>query len=83
MEFILQFLDSPLFGVTLTIGALVFFQILFKNAKNPLLNPFLFAVAGIIAFLKLTGVPYESYAKGGNIVSFSWTGHGSVSRTSL
>jgi len=70
MDFILQFLDSPLFGITLTIGVFVFFQILFKNVKNPLLNPLIFAIIGIITFLKLTGIPYESYAKGGDIVSF-------------
>ena len=70
MEFIFQFLDSPLFGITLTIGALVLFQVLFKNVKNPLLNPLIFAIIGIIAFLKLTGIPYESYAKGGDIIAF-------------
>lgn len=70
MEFILQFLNSPLFGLTLTIGIFVFFQILFKNTKNPLLNPLVFAIIGVIAFLKLTGIPYESYAKGGDILSF-------------
>lgn len=70
MEFFLQFLDSPLFGITLTIGALVLFQVLFKNVKNPLLNPLIFAIIGIIAFLKLTGIPYESYAKGGDIIAF-------------
>ena len=70
MEFLLQFLDSPLFGITLTIGALVLFQVLFKNVKNPLLNPLIFAIIGIIAFLKLTGIPYESYAKGGDIIAF-------------
>lgn len=70
MEFILYFLDSPLFGITLTIGALVLFQMLFKKVKNPLLNPLIFAIVGIIAFLKLTGIPYEIYAKGGDIISF-------------
>ena len=70
MEFLLQFLDSPLFGITLTIGALVLFQVLFKNVKNPLLNPLIFAIIGIIAFLKLTGIPYQSYAKGGDIIAF-------------
>lgn len=70
MEFMLQFLDSPLFGITLTVGALVLFRTLFKNAKNPLLNPLIFAIAGIIAFLKLTGIPYEIYAKGGDILAF-------------
>ncbi|CAM2856197.1 LrgB family protein [Erysipelothrix tonsillarum] len=70
MTLVYQFLDNPLFGVTLTVGALILFQILFKKTKNPLLNPLIFAIIGIIAFLKITGIPYESYAKGGNIISF-------------
>lgn len=70
MTLIYQFLDNPLFGVTLTVGTLILFQILFKKTKNPLLNPLIFAIVGIIAFLKITGIPYESYAKGGNIISF-------------
>ena len=70
MTLVYQFLDNPLFGVTLTVGALILFQVLFKKTKNPLLNPLIFAIIGIIAFLKITGIPYESYAKGGNIISF-------------
>lgn len=70
MEFLLQFLDSPLFGITLTIGVFVFFRMLFKDAKNPLLNPLIFAIVAVIAFLKLTGIPYESYAKGGDMLTF-------------
>lgn len=70
MAFILEFFDTHLFGITLTMGALIFFQFLFKNAKNPLLNPLIFSIITIIAFLKLTGIPYESYAQGGDIISF-------------
>lgn len=69
-DLIFQFLDTPLFGVTLTVGAVVLFQMLFKNTKNPLLNPLIFAIIGIIAFLKITEIPYESYAKGGDIITF-------------
>lgn len=69
-DLIFQFLDTPLFGVTLTVGAVVLFQMLFKNTKNPLLNPLIFAIIGIIAFLKIIEIPYESYAKGGDIITF-------------
>ena len=63
-------LDSPLFGITLTIGAMVLFQLLFRKTHNPLLNPQIFAIIGIIVFLKLTGVTYQTYNQGGQVISF-------------
>ena len=64
------FFANPLFGVTLSVGAMVSFHLLFRNAKSSLLNPMIFSIITIIAFLKLTGIPYESYANGGRVLSF-------------
>ncbi len=64
------FFSNPLFGVTLTVGTMVFFHLLFKKAKSPLLNPMIFSIAAIIAFLRLTGIPYESYENGTKILTF-------------
>ena len=69
-EFMLDFLDTPLFGMVLTIAALLFFLRLFHGKKNPLLNPLIFSIAGVILFLVVTGIPYETYAKGGDYISF-------------
>jgi len=66
----LRFLDTPLFGVSLTIGMLSLFTWLFKNAKSPLLNPLLFSIASIIGLLLALGIPYDTYAKGGAMLSF-------------
>lgn len=62
--------DSPLFGVTLTIGMLVLFQYLFRKTKNPLLNPLVFAIGSIIGILLLFNIPYSSYEKGGQLITF-------------
>lgn len=64
------FFSNPVFGVTLTVGTMLFFYLLFKKAKSPLLNPMIFSIAAIIAFLKLTGIPYESYENGTRILTF-------------
>lgn len=69
-DFFLDFLDNPLFGLVLTIGTLILFLRLFRGKRNPLLNPMVFSIAAIILFLELTGIPYETYAKGGDIISF-------------
>lgn len=69
-EYFLTFFNSPLFGVTITVGAILFFKNMFKNSKNPLLNPLIFSIALIIAFLKITNIPYDMYSKGGDIISF-------------
>lgn len=63
-------LDTPLFGVSLTIGMMVFYTRLFKHARSPLLNPLLFSIASIIGLLLAAGIPYESYEKGGAVLSF-------------
>lgn len=67
----LRFLTaSPLFGVGLTAGTLMFYTFLFRKARTPLLNPLLFTIASIIGFLMAAGIPYENYAKGGEVLSF-------------
>lgn len=61
---------SPLFGILLSVGAMAIFVALFRQGKSPFLNPQVFAILLIIAFLKITGIPYEAYDIGGRIISF-------------
>ncbi len=79
MEAIDRQLNSPLFGITLTILSMVFFQWIGRKAKSPLINPLLFSTASIIAFLSFTGIPLESFQAGGRIMTF-FVGPVSVSR---
>lgn len=63
-------LETPLFGVILTI---LFFNIavfINKKTKNPILNPLLVAIIGIIIFLNISNIPYESFKKGGDSINF-------------
>ncbi|NLX83065.1 MAG: LrgB family protein [Clostridiales bacterium] len=62
--------SSPLFGFTLTIAVMLFYQFIFRGTKTSLLNPVLFSIFSIIAILMLTGIPYEHYHKGASILSF-------------
>ena len=62
--------DTEIFGVILTI---LFFNIgiyIQKKNNNPIFNPLLIAILGIILFLSITKIPYESYKLGGDRINF-------------
>jgi predicted murein hydrolase (TIGR00659 family) len=46
---------------------------LYARTEHPLLNPLLVAMLALIALLKLAGVPYADYDRGGRLLSF-WLG---------
>ncbi|MEF9991387.1 MAG: LrgB family protein [Romboutsia sp.] len=63
-------LDTPIFGIIVTI---LFFNIglyLHKKTKNPLVNPLLVSMVGIIVFLNISKIPYESYKVGADNINF-------------
>ena len=53
--------DTEIFGVILTI-------LFFTN--KPIFKPLLIAILGIILFLSITKIPYESYKLGGDRINF-------------
>lgn len=59
---------SPFFGLTLSALAWCFGNWVRKKTGSILCNPMIFAVGGIILFLVITGIPYEHYAVGGDII---------------
>lgn len=63
-------LQTPIFGIVLTI---LFFNIglyIQKKTKNPILNPLLISILGIILFLNINKIPYENYKIGGDSINF-------------
>lgn len=63
-------LDTPIFGIFLTI---IFFNIgvyIQKKTNLSIMNPLLISIIGIIAFLNLSNIPYESYKKGADTINF-------------
>jgi predicted murein hydrolase (TIGR00659 family) len=62
---------TPLFGLTLTLGAYAAAEALSKRChRHPLANPVLWAVAAIVAVLSLTDTPYQRYFEGAQFVHF-------------
>ena len=63
-------LHTPIFGIIVTV---LFFNIgiyLQKKTKNPIINPLLVAIVGIILFLNITKIPYENYKIGADSINF-------------
>lgn len=65
-----EVLTSKVFSITLTL--LVFYgaQIIYTRWKWALLNPVLITVIVLMAFLKVTRIPYAAYFEGGQVISF-------------
>lgn len=66
-------LDTPFFGVSLTILCFVFGVFLQKKLKVSVLNPLMVCAALIIGILLVFQIPYEKYALGGQYISFFLT----------
>ena len=62
---------TPLLGLTLTLGAYLLGDWIYRRAHmHPLLNPVLFAVVVLVVLLTVTGTPYSTYFEGAQFVHF-------------
>ncbi|MEI6856623.1 LrgB family protein [Psychrilyobacter sp.] len=66
----MELLNSPLFGVCLTIITYIIGLEVYKKFKLPILNPILIALTIIISILLYFKIPLETYKKGGDLISF-------------
>ena len=66
----MDFLSNNYFLVALTFGVYVGFQYLQRRTGLSLLNPILFAIIIVIAFLEITGIDYSTYSEAGGIIEF-------------
>ena len=62
--------SEPVFGITLTLAAYLLGLVIYRKTKSVLLHPMLTALVLIVAFLMLTGISYESYNTGGQLITF-------------
>ena len=66
----MEFLENKYLLLALTFGAFALFKGLQKKTGWVLLNPVLLTIAVLILFLKMTGVSYETYNEGGQLIEF-------------
>lgn len=60
----------PLFGVGLTLVVYALAQLLYRRTRSIWLNPVLMSIATIIGVLLLSGISYEDYSRGGDLILF-------------
>lgn len=66
----MEFLENKYLLLTLTFGAFAMFRGLQKKTGWVLLNPILLTMILLIVFLKMTGISYETYREGGQLIDF-------------
>lgn len=66
----MNFLENEFFLLTVTFGLFFLAKWLQKRTGLMLLNPILLTIAILIIFLKVTGVSYETYNEGGQLIEF-------------
>lgn len=67
----IKLLDTPFFGIIISLLAFNIGLYIFEKAKKfPLLNPLVTSGFIVILFIKIFNVPMEYYEKGGNLISF-------------
>ena len=66
----MEFLENKYLLIALTFGVFALFKGLQKKTGRVLLNPILLTVIVLIVFLKMTGISYETYREGGQLIDF-------------
>jgi len=65
-----EFVDSPLFGIALTLLVYLVAQQLYARTRSILLNPVAVSIIVIILLLLGCDIPYDSYHQGGRFILF-------------
>lgn len=65
----LEVLDTPLFGLTLSIAAFWVGLWVNKKIKHPLANPMIIAMSLVVLTLLIFDIPLDLYAKGASIIT--------------
>ena len=68
--FLNEFLNTPLFGVLLSLTAFQVGTLLYKKTRLSILNPLLVASVLVMVFLLYFGIDFETYNLGGDYISF-------------
>jgi putative effector of murein hydrolase len=68
--FLDEFLNTPLFGILLSLAAFQIGILLYKKTRSSIFNPLLVGFILVILFLLYFGIDFETYNVGGDYISF-------------
>ena len=63
-------LETPLFGITLTLVTYLLSQKLYRHVGKVWVNPVLVSIVSIVLLLQLFDLEYRDYARGGDVLVF-------------
>ena len=66
----IDYFSNQFFLIALTFGVYFFGKLLRKWTGWVIMNPILITIVVLIAFLKLTGISYDTYNEGGHLIEF-------------
>ena len=66
----IQYIDTPLFGVGISILVYTLSSYISRRLRIKILNPLLLSMIIIVGILMLLRIDYDIYNKGGQIISF-------------
>ncbi|SFM32028.1 LrgB family protein [Methanolobus profundi] len=69
-ELISQFLQSPVFGIGISLLTFYAGGLLYKRTGSPLMNPLVLSMLMIIALLLSFHISFDDYNRGGQFISF-------------
>jgi predicted murein hydrolase (TIGR00659 family) len=70
IDFLNEFLNTPLFGILLSLITFQIGTLLYKKARLSILNPRLVASVLVMVLLLYFGIDFETYNLGGDYISF-------------
>jgi putative effector of murein hydrolase len=62
-------LESPFFGIALSVFAYRIGLTVARKAPSPVTNPLLIAIVLVIGFLRIFHIPLEGYNRGGSLLT--------------
>jgi predicted murein hydrolase (TIGR00659 family) len=70
IDFLNEFLNTPLFGILLSLITFQIGTLLYKKARLSILNPLLVSSVLVMVLLLYFGIDFETYNLGGDYISF-------------
>jgi predicted murein hydrolase (TIGR00659 family) len=70
VDFLNEFLNTPIFGILISLAAFQIGNLFYKKTRSSIFNPLLVGIVLVILFLLYFRIDFETYNVGGDYISF-------------